>query len=214
MKKLLYILLVSICYTNTISISAQQTYGWGDGGDLNPEKEEKNYVMTRTYTSEDGTKYLDRFDYYDGLGRYVQTVQKQASPYKNDLVTHQEYDEFGRENRRWLPVTYEKMALPNGEIAWEQGTGEFINLSSVREKANWLYGDNKAYSLTEYEASPLNRVVKQYGPGQDWQNNGKSVSFEYLSNTTNGELSCIYFSVTGSGINTALKKNSNYDAGQ
>lgn len=215
MKKLLYILLVSICYTNTISISAQQTYGWGDGGGLNPEKEEKNHVVTRTYTSEDGTIYLDRFDYYDGLGRYIQTVQKQASPYKNDLVTYQEYDEYGRENKTWLPISYEKTIIPGGGIVGSQGTGEFVTLSTFKGKTGLSYpGENKPYSFIEYEASPLSRVVKQYGPGQDWQNNGKSVSFEYLSNTTNGELSCIYFSVTGSGVNTALKKNSNYAAGQ
>ena len=41
--------------------------------------------------------------YYDGLGRPIQTVSKEASPSGNDIVSIVKYDEFGREVKKYLP---------------------------------------------------------------------------------------------------------------
>ncbi|MBS7112666.1 MAG: RHS repeat-associated core domain-containing protein, partial [Dysgonomonas mossii] len=71
---------------------------------LQAQTASQNYIQTRTYTKEDGTAYLDAIQYFDGLGRPVQVVQKAVTQLKADLVTYQEYDSFGREERSWLPV--------------------------------------------------------------------------------------------------------------
>ncbi|HMM05027.1 DUF6443 domain-containing protein, partial [Dysgonomonas sp.] len=63
---------------------------------------DQNYVRTRTYTNETGTAYLDQIQYFDGLGRPMQTVQRGITPDGKDLVSIQEYDAFGRESNTWL----------------------------------------------------------------------------------------------------------------
>lgn len=205
MKKILYIILIIGTYcTNIVNISAQQPLGWGTPS----TSEKRNYILTRTYLYEERNEYLDRIDYYDGLGRPVQSVQTvQEGKSDNDIITHQEYDEFGRLSNTWLPIT-PKYALYSYDYA------NSANLSTIKNSAKFTYSDDKPYSRVEYENSPLNRVIKQYGPGQDWHDNGKCISIDYLTNSANADLSCISYSVTGAGLNTSLKKSTNYTDGQ
>lgn len=47
---------------------------------------------------------------------------------------------------------------------------------------------------TVYEESPLNRPIRQYGPGQDWKSKGKALNSVYTSNSNfAGELHCMKF---------------------
>ncbi|NDW12046.1 hypothetical protein D0T50_03980, partial [Bacteroides sp. 214] len=121
----------------------------------------KNYILTITPTT--ALNYVDCIDtdqsiqhvqYFDGLGRPMQTVQVKASPSGADLVTYQEYDPFGRESNSWLPV----VASGNN--------GAFMDSTAVVSKVPFTYpGESKPYSFPVYEPSPLNRVTQQYGPG-------------------------------------------------
>lgn len=207
MKKHIYIIiaiLTLICH----SIKSQTL----DGNFvmiITPKTETKSVVYDKSNNKLIIDKSLDPaasvlvdIQYYDDLGRPNQTVQVGVSPKGKDLVSLQTYDAFGREAESWLPGI-------------SSGNGAYADPVQIKNSVISLNSnDQKPFSKPIYESSPLNRVVKQYGPGQDWQNNGKSVGFEYLTNTTSGELSCVYFSVTGSGVNTTLEKNSNYAAGQ
>ncbi|MBK5723049.1 pre-peptidase C-terminal domain-containing protein, partial [Dysgonomonas sp. Marseille-P4677] len=88
----------------------------------------QNYIHTRTYTNEAGTAYLDQVQYFDGLGRPVQMVQKAITPgtdstTRKDLVTYQEYDGFGREDKGWLP------AVVSGN------NGAYMPLATYKSKA-------------------------------------------------------------------------------
>ena len=51
-----------------------------------------NYVRTRSMLDETGGKYLDKVEYYDGLGRPFQTVLKKVTASNSNLVTLQEYN--------------------------------------------------------------------------------------------------------------------------
>jgi len=42
--------------------------------------------------------------YFDGLGRPMQTVQKAITPSGKDLVNFTEYDAVGRDYKHWLPA--------------------------------------------------------------------------------------------------------------
>jgi len=151
---------------------------------MKPQSSNHNYILTRTYQSEDATRQIVGIQYYDGLGRLIQTVQKGISPSGKDIVSMQEYDLFGRESQAWLPV-------PSAT------DGAYVNPLTIKNSAKALYdSDEKPYNLPVYENSPLNRVLKQYGPGQDWQRNNRAVNTEYLTNIEGDNLlNCIYYKV-------------------
>ena len=59
--------------------------------------------------------------------------------------------------------------------------------------------------------------MEQYGPGQEWHNNGKRVKTEYLSNTADGELSCRWYRTTDTRGNVQISIQSGkvyYPAGE
>ena len=63
----------------------------------------------------------------------------------------------------------------------------------------------------------MDRVLEQYGPGQEWHNNGKRVKTEYLSNTADGELSCRWYRTTDTRGNVQISIQSGkvyYPAGE
>ena len=55
-------------------------------------------ILTRPVTDARQTN-----QYFDGLGRLLQTVSKQATPQHQDMVAPVVYDAFGREQYRYLP---------------------------------------------------------------------------------------------------------------
>jgi hypothetical protein len=72
-------------------------------------------------------------------------------------------------------------------------------------KLNDYGNDTYAYAEPVYEPSPLNRIEKQFGPGQDWRDgNGHFVKTDYLTN--NATYPCAYYSISGDN----LVKNGNY----
>lgn len=155
----------------------------------------KNYIHTRTFTNEEGRSWIDNIQYFDGLGRLTQAVQKDNITKGTDLITLQEYDNFGRESNTWLPS------------AIKGNNGAYINPNIVKEKAQKANNDLKPYNVPIYEQSPLNRIIEQYGEGEDWHNNKKSIKTNYTTNNgTSGELSCAMFSVDGEKV----KKNNFY----
>ena len=174
-------------------------------GNLHSQSTDRNYVYQRTFQDENGTKSLDVIHYFDGLGRSVQTVQRGITPTGSDLVDYMEYDLYGRESNRWLPV-----AIPgNG--------GAYADLNKVKANTDMLYpADLYPYAKSEYEASPLNRVLKQIGAGQPWHTNSKAKETRFLINGANitgadKKLVCSYYQVVES---VKLKKTKDFDAGE
>ncbi len=106
--------------------------------------------------------------FFDGLGRPIQTVSVQASPSKKDLVVPIKYDEFGREAKKYLPYT----SGSNG--AYKEDVLDEAQYKNSRQYNFYQYdnlvaGDVAPYSVTNFEPSPLNRVAKEGAPGADWQ---------------------------------------------
>lgn len=159
------------------------------------QESSQNYVLTRTFLNESGTKYIDNIQYFDGLGRPTQTVQKGVTPNRSNLVTLQEYDGFGRATKSWLPHV---------------STSSYLDPVSFKSAVPGTYnGDSRPYDETVYENSPLNRVLEQYGTGTAWSQH--PVSTSYLTNTVAGELSCKLYYVNSSG---GLSQRGMYAAGE
>jgi RHS repeat-associated protein len=130
--------------------------------------------------------------YFDGLGRPVETVVRQGSVITGsspvDLVTPQTYDEFGREVRKYLPFAANGGgAIIDGSFKpdpFDQQVNFYSNVntnSPIKGQGETFY-----YSKTEYEPSPLNRVDRTYAAGNSWvSGSGKGVQVKYWVNTDN-----------------------------
>ncbi|SHJ61743.1 RHS repeat domain-containing protein [Bacteroides stercorirosoris] len=145
----------------------------------------QNYIRTRTMQNEEGICYVDDISYYDGLGRPFQTVRKPIQKGEvagSILATLQEYDAVSRTANSWLPIVI---------------ASDYITPVDFKSTAPGKYdNDSCPYSTPVYETSPLQRILQQYGAGQDWHMNGKSVKTEFLTNTASGELSCRWYHTT------------------
>ncbi|MEW7278453.1 DUF6443 domain-containing protein [Aquimarina sp. 2201CG1-2-11] len=154
----------------------------------------KNYVFTRTYqkamTSPTQIRYneevMESITYFDGLGRPIQQTGIKTSPYRKDIVTPIVYDNFGRKAKNYLP--YESSTTP--------GSYKMVNINNdINTYYKNTYPDDftgvelaqvNAYSESDYETSPLNRVLKQAAPGKDWKlGSGHEIEFDYTSNIAN-----------------------------
>lgn len=123
--------------------------------------------------------------YFDGLGRPIQTVARRFSPGGNDLVTPFVYDSLGRTQFQYLPYVQQNDSAHNGKIK----SDPFVAQASFYEDANLnpgVAGEHVFYSQTEYEVSPLNRVLQTWAPGDSWAKTGDdhSKKIQYLFNTT------------------------------
>ncbi|MBW7676820.1 DUF6443 domain-containing protein [Chryseobacterium chendengshani] len=135
----------------------------------------ENYVQTRVYlepvtTSSSTAKQIETVQYFDGLGRPKQVVSVKASPLGKDVISHIEYDGFGRQVKDYLPVP--QTGTQNGGIY----SNPLVNAP------NTPYGTEKIYAEKLLENSPLNRVFEQKQVGNDW--NTKPVKFDYDANIT------------------------------
>lgn len=112
--------------------------------------------------------------YFDGLGRPVQTVARQASGNGKDLISFVVYDQYGRQV--FQPMPYVKTTATDGRMQEDPSIdqGAFLN--------NHYTEEDIFYGKTEFENSPLNRPLKQMAPGNSWAGIDNGVSSAYLTN--------------------------------
>lgn len=138
----------------------------------------ENYIYSRTYlepvvTEQPNAAQVQGVQYFDGLGRPIQSIAIKASPSGKDLAVPAVYDQWGRKTKEFLPQPVDSQ---NG--AFIQNIGE--------NSVNAYYGIPNAYSEIQLEKSPLARVEKKAAPGTDWQITGSHTQkMEYLSNSAN-----------------------------
>ncbi len=138
----------------------------------------QNYILTRTYTAENGSASVADVVYYDGLGYPSQSVSIGASPIEGkSIVVPVYYDAMRRESRKYLPYAAES----------DSGAYQEQALADQVETYNAKYGGNSGgWSYTEnvYEASPLNRVMEAYNVGVAFRSRaGIKSTFAYGTNT-------------------------------
>lgn len=112
--------------------------------------------------------------YYDGLGRPIQSVARQASPHGNDLVTPIVYDAMGRQQTKYLPYV---SASTDGEYKFD-ALAEQNSFNAAQ-----FPGESFYYGQVNYEPSPLNRVQASFAPGTSWVGNSRGITSQYLLNT-------------------------------
>jgi RHS repeat-associated protein len=115
------------------------------------------------------------WQYFDGLGRPMQTIQSKASPDFRDIVVPMEYDQYGRQVKEYLPYTaYNDSRFQTGATS-AQST--FYG-TSVPYKY-YIKTDAAPYAQTIYEDSPLNRALQHISPGSAWQSKPSTTAYTY-----------------------------------
>ncbi|MBO7290274.1 MAG: hypothetical protein J6U62_02310, partial [Bacteroidaceae bacterium] len=112
-------------------------------------------ISTMSYWHADST--VTDIDYYDGLGRKLQSVAAQATMDGKDIVTAYRYDNKGRESGVTVPFC-------------KNGNGEFARNAGYKNRI--YHGDGKAATSLVYDNSPLDRIVRTYKPGEAYQSQG------------------------------------------
>jgi RHS repeat-associated protein len=120
--------------------------------------------------------------YFDGLGRSLQNVQvKGSADGLRDIVVPVAYDEFGRENKKYLPYA---SSTNNGTYKSDGLSKVFDYYNASRPGQATPF--SSPFSETKFEASPLNRVGEQGAPGTAWQiGAGHTVKVGYSTNNIN-----------------------------
>ena len=168
------------------------SYMFGDGAD----------VRTDIFTVVGGGTKRTMIDHYDGLGRIAQNIIFDGSPSGKDIVTLHEYDNMDREVKTWLPVPI------------QQTEGTVASNDDIVDAAGGIYENSEAgtlaHSLSVYEPSPQNRLLRKYGPGKSWRDADKSVMMSLMSNGTSASQPTYYrgFSISWSGTALSLVRNS------
>lgn len=125
-----------------------------------------NSLRTRIMTAKDGSSYIENVQYFDAFGRLYESIDVGITPTGKDLATLIEYDEFGREKKKWLPAVV------------GSNDGKYIPRSSLKELVSTTYNNDREPSvLNEYENSPLNRISSHYFPGMEWRNWGEQIIY-------------------------------------
>lgn len=187
----------------------------------------QNYILTSVphiagYNPA-GTGYgtcdvMQTVQYFDGLGRPLQTIQIKGSPAGQDIVQPFSYDAFGREDKKHLPYA---ATTSNGSYKADAfnagaGTAQFYNSTGTSgvQQGNGIPTIPSPFAQTIFEPSPLNRPVEQGAPGTPWQpvpnsTTGHTVKVAY---GTNAATDVIMWSVNTAG--NGGTGTTNYPAGQ
>jgi len=117
----------------------------------------ENYIYSKSCLNDDCTKTSESVQYFDSFGRPFQSISIKSSPTGKDMVQHIPYDSYGKSVDSWFPVP---MTSTDGAVQ---------DSASVKSNAITVYGDNRPFSHTVLEKSPLSRVQSQILPGEAWQ---------------------------------------------
>ena len=170
-------------------------------------------VLTGGVTNDaaiDGLKVEQKslgFQYFDGLGRLVQSIGVKQSPAFEDIIAPIHYDKFGRQKKQYLPYIGD---IPDGTFRTNALTEQdaYYNPVTFGSFHNGVRTDADPFSEKDFEASPQNRVLQEAAPGAAWQLNARSVKYDNLVNKDGigaGEERIIQWSILG-----GLPDNSQY----
>jgi len=135
--------------------------------------------------------------YLDLMGKPEQNIVYQGSPGKNDIVQPYIYDNLGRESQKYLAYT-------------DNGDNSFKPTAITNQTAFYqnLKDDNRSYTQTEFEASPIGRPIKQYHIGSLYHPTVSDPSFnsqvQYGTNVINEIIRWDYDATTGKATGTSF----------
>ncbi|WP_281989634.1 DUF6443 domain-containing protein [Aquimarina aggregata] len=187
---------------------------------------DENYIFTRVYQEakttpnaiSNNSDVIESISYFDGLGRPKQQIAIKASPDQKDIVNHITYDTFGRQAKQYLPFERQAGAVGSyNPVNINTDINSYYQNKYAADFAGVTPANVNAYSESNFESSPLNRVLEQGAPGTDWKANPNSdtdhtVKFDWATNTAT---EVFYFDINFTNDNPetpTLIKNGYYNA--
>ena len=119
--------------------------------------------------------------YFDGLGRPIQTVSWRSSPYQKDMVSMHQYDEYGREPYSYLPYVQTTSGTNTNDGNFK--ANPFANQATFM--AGQFSGEAVFYNQTILENSSLGRPLKSMAAGNSWAGSNRGVAMGYEINVAN-----------------------------
>ena len=166
----------------------------------NAQQQGHNYIISRTFTNANATSSVDAVTYYDGIGRKIETIRKNASPDGRDLVSRIEYDNYGRIMTSWREVPI-------------NGNGYYIGKSQYEQNLIPTYGEFTAFHWEQYENSPRNLVISTSDGGDDWilgESGEKLIRYRYSVNSSNDTCTCRHYKIDSQGRLISLGNYANH----
>lgn len=167
--------------------------------------------------------------YFDDLGRPLQTVVKKGSLITNgtpvDMISAVEYDAFGRETFKYLPSpsTATDATKDDGNFKLNPFVQQAAFYNSTDPAKNPIANQSETffYGQTKFEASPLNRIQESFASGNSWvgtaanatESNRKSVKAKYYSNVTTDSVRIWNVTVGAIGVLSTYASPAAYGAG-
>ncbi len=136
-------------------------------------------------------KAIESVTYFDGLGRPIQQRAIKASPDGKDIVTHIEYDAYGRQAKQYLPFEADNTIGSYKEINVNTDINQYYKDTYASDFPGITdLNQINAYSESLFDGSPLNRVIKVGAPGTAWKANPSSdadhaIKTDWYTNTAN-----------------------------
>lgn len=160
---------------------------------------DENYVFTRVYKEKAQEpfanptveKVIEEVTYFDGLGRPKQHIGiRQGAILKKDIVTHIGYNNFGIEDKSYLPYPETDAAVGALRTGTVLKTQSHYKAAYTADFPNVIAENTNPYSETRFEASPLNRPLEQGAPGTAWKvdqsdDADHTIKFNYGTNSAN-----------------------------
>lgn len=182
-----------------------------DCGALPNPSQDMNYIITRAYQQATSTPLVApspeqaqvQITYFDGLGRLMQQIANQQSSTGKDIVTPIAYDAYGRQTKDYLPFVGSSRNMVYDSNALDGNLNYYIS----------TYSTSIGFSEKLLEKSPLNRVLEQAAPGDDWRLSNPekhTIQLGYQTNTAD-EVQRFDVSLTADYV-PSITVNGSYDA--
>jgi RHS repeat-associated protein len=215
------------CQPLNSSFSAGQNYILTSVPRISGFKNAGTGANTGDFAGRGTCELMQTVQYFDGLGRPLQTVQVKGSTTGRDIVQPITFDAYGREAIKYQPYVA-TAANSNGSYKGTAVSDQAAFYVDPSNSATWNSPGVKAttapYAQTVFEQSPLSRVTEQGAPGTDWQpsgTTGHTIKVAYTANnttpvsdTSNTYYAALYTVGAGGSLLYGINGQNNYLTGK
>ena len=142
-----------------------------------------NYILERTYTTDNGDNFRADVTYLNGFGHPEQEIALDGAPDGRSLVT---------------PVVYDLMKRPDATVnlpfPYQLQNGRYLP-DAVQRQREYYAGDSHPYETNTFESGLEGRLISSQKPGAIYRENSRKVTVEYgVNDGTEGVMDLRYSS--------------------